>query len=326
MLVKEILKQKHTVLSTASGYKEHQGLIDYTQVNMTLYDILYVLSNKYKEGILKLRKLEYHSDIQKKNKEEYPTWFVGGIFPFNKQYDRDILEYSNIMCVDIDKIDNMDIDIDTISKQLFELPYVFFISKSLTGQGIYVLLLVEDGRYTPEYYTYFAKLLKQKYNVNVDLKCTNIGRKRFISYDDNMMIKDDDVDIISWKLRMKIKKEEVKVEEPYVDCSKYKHNNDGLNFTHKAIKKLLDNGYSIDDINGEQKYSIWYYVACDFKHFDDGYDMFVQFSRNSSKYNDDTKVISKKWRDAKIINTQDEICRKWCGIAKNKLGSKWYRN
>ena len=34
----DILKQQHTVLMTMDGYTEHQGLQDYTQINLSMYD------------------------------------------------------------------------------------------------------------------------------------------------------------------------------------------------------------------------------------------------------------------------------------------------
>ena len=326
MKVRDILKTKHTILGSTDGYHYHQGLSDYIQAVYDLETILFVIGNKYNQSIQLLRKLPYHSDKQKQCKMEFPVWFVGGTFPFQKTEDKDIVTYSNIIAIDIDKIDNLNLDIEDIRKKLLELPYVFAVLKSISGQGIYALILVEDGRYTIDYYKYIVKLWKQKFGIVVDGQCKNIGRKRYISFEENIKdyIKQNDIDIQSWKLKYVEPKQEVNKVE-IINCSKYQANNN-IEFTRKAIWKLLDNGYSIDDINTiNNKYSVWYYTGCDFRLFDDGYDMFMKFSNNSGTYNDNISDIDKKWKDTSQINSTDDICRKWCGICKNKFGKDWFK-
>ena len=322
MKVVDILNKKFSVLVNVDGYTYHQGLSDYTQTVMTLKQII-ELGNKYIKQIDMLRLLEYHSKEQKAYKEYFPCWFTGGIFPINQTEDKDILEYSNILAIDIDKCDNTDIEINDLKQKIFELPYVFMISKSISGEGIYVLVLLEDGRYTTEYYEYLAKLWNQKFNVNIDVQCTNIGRKRFISYDNEIMIKDDQTNIKEWKLKP------IHV-EPKINKTKmmdYKPMNtsyDSIGLTKRAIWYLLNNcNYSIDDINTDKAYNVWYHIGCDFRHFDDGEQMFIQFSNNTSKYKDSTNKILSKWNKTKIENNIDDVCRKWCGICKNKLGRDW---
>lgn len=321
MIVKDILNKKFSVLLNVDGYTYHQGLSDYTQTILSLKQII-ELGNRYSEQIDILRSLEYHSDKQKEYKSHFPCWFTGGIFPLKQTRDKDILEYSNILAIDIDKCDNIDIDLNDIKHKLFELPYVFMISKSISGEGIYVLVLLEDGRYTTEYYEYLVKLWKHKFNVNIDEHCTNIGRKRFISYDNELLIKDDKIEIESWKLKYIEKKIETKKSE-YIYAPKY-DNNDSVGLTKKAIWYLLNNcNYSIDDINTNKAYSVWYHIGCDFRHFEDGEQMFIQFSNNTTKYRDSTDKILSKWNNTKIEKSIGDVCRKWCGICKNKLGKDW---
>lgn len=323
----DILNKKCTILSSASGYSYKNGECNYTQVDMTLDQII-KLGYKYREPIDKLRSMEYHSNQQREYKLKFPCWFVGGVFSYKKTEDKDIIEYSNLLAIDIDKKDNKDIDIDNIKEKLFKLPYVIMVSKSISGEGIYVLILVEDGKYTKEYYNYISKLWKQTYNLNIDKQCTNIGRKRFISYDDELLLKDDDCDIKEWKLKLKEIIEVKQEPKPRIDCSKYKNNNknDNINeLTHKAIWYLLNNGYSIDNINCTEYYGVWYHIGCDFRHFDDGEEMFIKFSNNSSKYNDKTSDIIKKWKNTRIETNIEEVNRKWCGICKRIYGLNWTR-
>ena len=320
----DILNKRFSVLVNVEGYTYHQGLSDYTQANLTLRQII-DLSSKYKQPIDVLRSIEYHSKEQKEYKKMFPCWFVGGLFPIEKTEDEDILVYSNLVAIDIDGKDNPDIDLVKLKDKLFKLPYVVLVSKSISGKGIYALVLVEDGRYTKEYYAYIAKLWSKQYNVIIDEHCKNIGRKRFISYDDEMLLKKDDEEVVEWKLRYKevIKEEEIK---PIVNCSKYNYTNDN-GLTQKAIWYLLNDGYSIDDFKCEDRneYSTWYHVGCDFRHFDDGLQMFEKFSTNSSKYNDTISEIHKKWNNTKIEKTSEEVSRKWCGICKRIYGKDWIK-
>ena len=324
MKTKNILNKKFTTLSSLDGYYHHQGLTDYTQTNLTLNQILY-LGNKYKEQINILRQMEYHSEEQREFKEKFPCWFVGGIFPFEKLKDENILEYSNVLAIDIDKKDNPNIDLNEIAKKIFELPYVFMVSKSISGQGIYVLVLLEDGIYTKEYYTYLTKLWTKQYNIKIDEQCKNIGRKRFISYDDNIMIKDDEIEINEWKLKSIIKEpsnNETKKSQPY--CGKYKTVNTNQGLVSKAIWYLLNNRFSIDNFNAEEPYATWYHIGCDFRHFDDGEQMFIKFSTNSTKYFDNITNILKKWNQTKKEISLDEVSKKWCGMCKRIYGKQWY--
>ena len=318
----DILNKQFTALPTVSGYVKHHGeLTDYTQQKLTLKQII-SLGIKYRKQIDCLRKMGYHTKEQTSYKEQFPCWLVGGVFPMNKTEDKDILTYSNILAIDIDKKDNIDMDIDELKKKLFELPYVFYVSKSISGQGIYVLILLEDGRYTKEYYRYFVKLFKNKYNINIDEKCTNIARKRFISYDDEHMIKDDDTDIQEWKL--KAMPEETKAPQNKTTYTTQQNTNN-TKLVRQAIWYLLNNGYSIDNIQTKNAYNVWYHVGCDFRHFEDGEQMFIQFSNNTSQYRDTIKKILSKWDKTRIETSLDDVCRKWCGICKNTYGRDWYR-
>lgn len=329
MKVKDILDQKHTVLCSTDGYYYHQGLSDYNQTNLKLRDILFVLGHKYEKAIDKLRELPYHGELQQFYKKEFPCWFVGGTFPMQETEDKDILTYSNILAIDIDKIDNPNIDLDNIIKKIYELPYVFAVFKSISGEGYYVLVLIKDGKNTLKHYKYIENLYKNKYGIIIDPHCTNIGRKRYISYQDDISdwIKPLYEDIkpfcllLNEEITNMIDPQVVRLIDYKQQSIKFTNEDD---FTRKAIWKLLDGGYSIDDMNTSKAYSTWYHVACEFRTFEDGYDMFVRFSQNSSKYNDKIRDIKKKWDSSTNNKNKEDVCRKWCGICKRVYGANWW--
>lgn len=319
----DILNKKFSVLGNVDGYTHHSnGLSDYTQTVRSLNWII-ELGKEYKNPINRLRNMEYHSTEQKAYKERFPCWFTGGTFPIMKTEDEDILEYSNILAIDIDRCDNPSIDINELKHNIFELPYVFLVSKSISGEGIYALVLLEDGRYTKEYYEYITKLWNKKFNANIDQHCTNIGRKRFISFDDDMLVKPDDIDIKEWKLKLIPEEPQIKSYR-LIDYSSNTSKSSDTDLARKAIWHLLNVcNYSIDDIKTNKAYSVWYHIGCDFRHFTDGEDMFIKFSNNTSNYKDSINKIISKWNQTTIETPIDDVCRKWCGICKNKYGKDW---
>ena len=319
----DILNKKFSVLGNVDGYTHHSnGLSDYTQTVRSLKWII-ELGKEYKNPINRLRNMKYHSTEQKAYKERFPCWFTGGIFPMMKTEDEDILEYSNILAIDIDRCDNPSIVINELKHNIFELPYVFLVSKSISGEGIYALVLLEDGRYTKEYYEYIAKLWNKKFNANIDPHCTNIGRKRFISFDDDMLVKPDDIDIKEWKLKLIPEEPQIKSYR-LIDYSSNTSKSSDTDLARKAIWHLLNVcNYSIDDIKTNKAYSVWYHIGCDFRHFTDGEDMFIKFSNNTSNYKDSINKIISKWNQTTIETPIDDVCRKWCGICKNKYGNNW---
>lgn len=315
----DILNKQHTLLYTASGYTNGQ----YKQITETLHHLLIEIPDMIKDKIFDLRRLGYGTDAYKEQKKLYPNWIVSGTYPFKQINDNSTVEWSNIIAIDIDKSDNEKIDLEAIRKQIFELPYVFAVLKSISGLGLYALVLVEDGRYTKEYYKYISKLWNQKYGLSIDTQCNNISRKRFIGYDEDALkwIKPDETEITEWKLKYIEPKEQPK-KQSILHSNRASDNS----LIRKAIWKLLYRGYSIDNMSVQYHYGTWYHIACDFHHFEDGLEMFIKFSQNSSKYNDSLHDITKKYNNGRIENQIEDVGKKWCGIAKNILGKEWWKD
>lgn len=322
MKVKDIKNKKFSVLLSANGYEKNtQGVTIYRQVDMTLQTILFVLSMNYQVHINKLRSLTYHSAEQKEYKSHFPVWFVGGTFPFKRTHDADITSYSNILAIDIDACDNPSMSLETIRQGLLQLPYVFAVFKSISGLGIYALVLVEDGHKTKGYYKYLVNLWHDKFGVKIDESCSNIGRKRFISYEDNIetYIKDDETDIVPWKLEWVEPIKEEPVQAMLFQQNEYKSNDDLMTErTHLAMQRLINAGYAV------QSYGHWFHTGCELANFSDGYEMFVKMSQNG-KWQDDIKTINKKWNDCKATGIDDNLHTKWQGMAKRRFGCNWWK-
>ena len=161
MKVKDILKGEHTFLYTASGYTKGK----YVQLKLPLKQILIDIPEQIKQSIFNLRALGYGTKQYDEAKKKFPNWVVSGVYPLKQINDISTLIWSNIIAIDIDKKDNKDKDLDVIRKTLFDLPYVFAVLKSISGQGLYALVLVEEGQHTKEYYKYISKLWNQQYKI-----------------------------------------------------------------------------------------------------------------------------------------------------------------
>lgn len=283
MKVIDIKQVKCTLLGSASGFRDKK----YIQKDVFLSEIMGVCVRS-KPAVDFVRQYEYHSPSYDAAKAKLPCWIAGGTFPYKKVGDESILTYTNLIVVDIDKKDNPEIDLNELKSRIFELPYVVWVMNSVSGLGFFVVMLVDDGRYTSEYLNYIDKLWKQEYGVEIDRKCFNVGRKRFISYDDNMLIKDDDVDIIPWKLKMKITAPSQP--QTWVDCSRYKHDDADLDKEfEKKVDIMIKYHYDVG-----MHWADWASLGKAFKPFSNGFEMFDKLSRTMTAY--DPKTIKGDWK------------------------------
>ena len=284
----------------------------------TLEDVLFKLSNIWKNQLIAITNMPYHSEQQKSAKLCLPRVYVGGTFSDWHTRDDNILEPSNLMTIDIDFVDNPTIDMEQLQQKIFDLPFVAVCLKSCSGAGIFAIVPIEDYKKTTLYYQYLKKLLFQKYGVVIDSKASNIARARFLSYNEDYhkWIKKDDVQV--WQLydEEKIATHDVvsTIQTPQL-FSKYKSSNE----TEKlltAVKNVLKSGYCATG------YGHWYHTGCDLAAFDCGRELWQQFCENgarvNSDWNDNYRIIEAKWKEClknpSVID--DAFKRKWFGLAK----------
>ena len=292
----------------------------------TLEDVLFKLSDIWKNQLIAITKMPYHSEQQKSAKLCLPRVYVGGTFSDWHTRDDNVLVPSNLMTIDIDFVDNPTLDMEQLQQKIFDLPFVAVCLKSCSGAGIFAIVPIEDYKKTTLYYQYLKKLLLQKYGVVIDGKASNIARARFISYNEDYKkwIKQGDVQV--WQLydEPKIEKHDVTrfdalngvstIQETQL-FSKYKSSNDSEKLL-TAVKNVLKSGYCATN------YGHWYHTGCDLAAFDCGRELWQQFCDNGARvksdWNDNYRVIEAKWKEClknrSIID--DEFKRKWFGLAK----------
>ncbi|MCK9281789.1 MAG: DUF3987 domain-containing protein [Melioribacteraceae bacterium] len=107
---------------------------------------------------------------------------------FKKRTDNELIEYSGLICLDIDKIDNP----EELKQRLIKskLPIVLMFN-SPSGHGLKVVLLSsDDERNHLKYFEYYQSYFRQYYGIVIDKSCKNISRTCFMSYDKEVYYKD----------------------------------------------------------------------------------------------------------------------------------------
>lgn len=295
---------------------------EFKQISTPLYHVIVTVPEMQKDTLVNIGNMEYHSAEQTNAKRYVPMFYIGGEFPNHEIKNDKCISYSNLMIIDIDKKDNVDIDLNEIRQTIFNLPYVFGVYKSISQMGLYAIIPIEDGKYTNQYYNYIGKLWKQQFGINIDKQANNIARGRFISYNPDWKNWTKE-EVKVWKLKLEEKtQEETKHQIIYP-----KYNQDlsyMTNRTHLAMQKLVNAGYNADGFNSH--YNAWYHVGCEFKNFADGLNLFVRFSQNSCKYHDSYSVIANEYNKCIASGITEDLHRKWQGMALKKFGKDWWKD
>lgn len=107
---------------------------------------------------------------------------------FERRKKEYLIEYSGLICLDIDKIENPEKLKQDLIKS--ELPIVLmFVSPS--GRGLKVILLSSsDVNRHLSYFNYYEDFFKKNYNIQIDKACKDVSRTCFLSYDQEVYFKD----------------------------------------------------------------------------------------------------------------------------------------
>ena len=289
---------------------------------ITVYESLRVFGEKYKGDLKRARDIyeeEGHgSETYKRIKTSLPCFIYGGVCPTGSNPNDCNLRPSGLITIDIDQHDNEGVDLDFYREEILKMKGVVGVYKSLSGKGLWILLLVKFPDKTREHYKYFARLLKQKFGLNVDEQCKNLSRKRVLGYNPDWKDFTNLRDIEEFELMLfEDFESDATVDSLFVAPPRIKsygsngyYKGDIKERVHWAIEEAIRRGYYAN------KYNIWYYAACDCKAFDDGYELFRNISNNHPEFRDSEKVISKKYNEAKPSIINDDLARKWFGILK----------
>ncbi|MFK7101934.1 VapE domain-containing protein [Flavobacterium oreochromis] len=169
-------------------FKNFNEVVEHKTIPMILEEIK---TGKYKHAIVYLRKSlsENKMDAYEKAKKSLPAFTPSGKFVGGRKMNF-LEEYSNIIILDIDKLQPEELAKVNHSARQCEFTYVCFISPS--GNGLKILVKVSSTK-TEHKETFLAiqdhyeKLL----NLEIDKSGKDITRLCFYSYDENLFINDN---------------------------------------------------------------------------------------------------------------------------------------
>lgn len=301
MTTKELLKTKISYYSNVKYSNSYKDI--------TLYDWITYYSIKYKPVIDKVRELyDTHKALGKQMKaDNLPVVTITGVF---HEYRRiDLVSHINpILLIDIDRDDNLDIeDWDELKKKVASLPYVFLTSYSVSGKGIYCLVYFDEKLDHRLVFNALYEDFKQM-GIIIDKCCKDITRTRFVSYDDNMLIRQNEVQQYNKTL-------DNYINQNYVQLGTLRAEDD---FIVASIYYLIKEcNYRADD------YYDWLKDGFRLATFGEaGHALFRLLSMKSSNYNE--QYMEEKFKECARTTKYSKDCLVYYfGVLKKKLGPNW---
>jgi hypothetical protein len=140
--------------------------------------------------LLKLKNLDPTSPNYKERKNELKgrlqCFTPAASLQLREKGNTVVKERTGLLQLDFDNVR----DVESLKKQVFQLPFIAYCSVSCSGQGFYALAAIAEPEKLSQYGEHLFHIFK-KYGVRVDTtKGRNESDLRFVHYDCNMMIRD----------------------------------------------------------------------------------------------------------------------------------------
>jgi hypothetical protein len=158
----------------------YTGVTDTIGTEINLKD--FILSGQYKEVAEQIRcgaTAEERHDIKKQLYNQIPAVTVSGRFSQHKSDH--LIEASGLICIDIDRKDNVDI-MPQVPSILQKLKYVAYCGKSISGDGYFAIIPIENPKHFKQHFYALEEEMKS-YGIVIDKSCKDITRLRYASYD-----------------------------------------------------------------------------------------------------------------------------------------------
>lgn len=154
-----------------------------TGSQVSLKDFLF--TKQYKDIAERIRSKETpdeRHDLKRELASQLPCATISGTF--TNHGNNGFIQHSGYICIDIDWKNNSTV-MDKVPAVLRNLPYVTFASKSITGDGYFAVIRLENPKHHKEHYLALEKEFKEEYNIVLDSQCKDVSRLRFVTYDEN---------------------------------------------------------------------------------------------------------------------------------------------
>ena len=170
-----------TKISYYSNVKDNVG------TEISLRDFLFC--DQYKEQIEFIRSL-IDEKLQKRLKLELPQATISGTFAPTCKAEN-LVTHSHLLCVDIDKKDNMNVDwFDDLKHEWRNIPQILYAGHSIRGKGWFAIFRIA---YPDKHKDQFEALKRDFANSGliIDEACKNVNRLRTISYNPEPYVNED---------------------------------------------------------------------------------------------------------------------------------------
>ena len=151
-----------------------------TEVPVTaeLYDLL--TTDRFRDEVTAVRNAK---DLATKGnlKNALPSYTPSGTFG-SWGYAL-LLKPTGLICVDIDKKENLQVeDFADLKDRLSKVPYIAYCGLSCGGEGYFCIIPIAD-HYLFRHHFHSLQMDFAAMGITIDEKCSDVGRKRFVSYD-----------------------------------------------------------------------------------------------------------------------------------------------
>lgn len=140
-----------------------------------------VKDGRWQDEIIKLR-AEKDETKRKLLKNKLPYVTISGKFKYRNE--QGLEKHSGFICMDIDNIDL------SIKEELCADNYFYSVFTSCSGNGLCAIAKINPKAHL-ESFNFLSEHLFIKYSINVDEKCKDVSRPRYITYDPDVYINDN---------------------------------------------------------------------------------------------------------------------------------------
>lgn len=201
-------------------------------------------------------------------KSSLPAITPAGVFA-DRGTGAEPLQYSGIMCIDIDKHDNEHIEnFDSLKTVLSNISNVAYCGLSVSGNGYFLLVPIAYPLKYEQHFDAFVEALSE-IGINADKACRNVSRLRGYSIDDNAYFNSNAevYRVLKFPPKPQRKPFEIKDASSKVD--------------------LLISKMCINNIDITADYKDWFAVGCAIasEYGENGRQKFHCISAKNSKYN-----------------------------------------
>ena len=143
------------------------------------------------DTIIDLRTREMAKEEKVTLKNTMQCFTPAALLKTKKQGKIEEINRTGILQLDFDAADIKQYDIEELKQSIFSLPFVAFCGLSCSGQGFYALALIAEPDRLEDYAEHCFEVLRE-YGIPPDTtKGRNVNDLRFVSYDANMLIREN---------------------------------------------------------------------------------------------------------------------------------------